>query len=114
MKQQDSTYIKNLQSKIIHRVKEYEESKKKLKRALYSITTIFVIIVSISTFFYSNMKSGSNSEIDLNYIAEAIDDYDIYNLSTDLDNNEEQIDNQTIEYLSNDNYLEFYLSETQN
>ncbi len=112
MRQPDNTYIENLQTNIILRVKKYEETKRKRKHAIYTFTTVFIILLSIGGLFYSNINEVNKEEINLNYLAETMDDYDIYELSSELENNNTTTDDQTIEYLSDDSYLEFYLTET--
>ena len=114
MKQPDKTYIENLQSNIIFRVKKYEETKRKRKQAIYTFSTVFIILLSIGVLFYSNINKVNKEEINLNYLAETMDDYDIYELSSELENNSNTTeDDQTIEYLSDDSFLEFYLTETK-
>ena len=114
MKQKDNTYIETLQNNIISNIKKYEEAKRKRKYTVYTFTTVFIFLFSVAALFYFNINTETHNEINMNYLSETMDDYDIYELSSDLGNNSNPTeDDQTIEYLSDDSYLEFYLTETR-
>jgi hypothetical protein len=105
--------IKALQEKILQRVEQYEITRKKRKQILFSAIPLVLLLLLVSGIFLNNLNE-QNQNYGIDYIAETMDDFDLYAMADDdeiIIENDNTEDDCEIEYLANDPYLEFYLIE---
>ncbi len=106
--------IKELQTKILQRVHQYEADRIKRKKIGMATMPFIVLLFFILSLFYNNLVQ-SKIERNMEYVAETMDDYDLYVLAEDdamaYNNDNQDDENCEEEYLANDPFLEFYLTE---
>ncbi len=107
-------HIKDLQNKILQKVHRYETKRIKRKQIIAGSIPLIILLFFVGSLFVNNLNENK-AELNIDYIAETMDDYDLYAMAEDneITYNEESNDNEDceIEYLANDPFLEFYLTE---